>query len=326
MDGAEGGASGVRPQAAAAANAAGAPAAAPVTGRDATDRPPLDPVLARTRGELAAALRSQTGTRALVMTMGALHDGHLALVREAQARADHVVVSVYVNPLQFGPGEDYAAYPRDLEHDLALLTQAGVDVVFAPDDDEAYVARPLVRVDPGPVADVLEGRTRPGHFAGVLQIVCKVLNLVRPDVALFGEKDAQQLALVRTMVRDLDLGVEIVGVPIRREGDGLAMSSRNAYLSPAERARALTLSRALDAGRAAADAGADTDAVLAAARQVLDTGEGVAVDYLALVDPGTFLPVGPDATGPGLLAVAARVGGTRLIDNMTLQLQGPRPA
>ncbi|MPV90411.1 pantoate--beta-alanine ligase, partial [Georgenia ruanii] len=288
---------------------------------DASAATPLEPVLARTRAELAAALRSLGGTRALVMTMGALHDGHLSLVQEAQARADHVVVSIYVNPLQFGPGEDFEAYPRDLEADLALLVRAGVDVVFAPTDAEAYPAEPLVRVDPGPVATVLEGRTRPGHFAGVLQIVCKVLNLVRPDVAVFGQKDAQQLALVRTMVRDLDLGAEIVGAPIRREPDGLAMSSRNAYLGPVEHERALALSRALRTGAAAAEAGAA--AVVTAARAVLDAAEGVDLDYLALVDPDTFLPLDAAATGPGLLAVAARVGSTRLIDNTTVQL-GPR--
>ncbi|UNX56487.1 pantoate--beta-alanine ligase [Georgenia sp. TF02-10] len=254
------------------------------------------------------------------MTMGALHEGHLALVAEARARAEHVVVSIYVNPLQFGPGEDLAAYPRDLEGDLALLAGAGVDVVFAPTDAEAYPTEPLVRIDPGPVAQLLEGRTRPGHFAGVLQIVAKVLALVRPDVAVFGQKDAQQLALVRTLVRDLDLGVEIVAVPIRREPDGLAMSSRNAYLSPTERVRALALSRALAAGRDAAGDG--PTAALAAAREVLDAAEGVTVDYLALVDPDTFLPLPDGATGAGLLAVAARVGPTRLIDNMTVQLGG----
>nr|WP_281274915.1 pantoate--beta-alanine ligase [Georgenia muralis] len=277
-------------------------------------------MLARTRRELAAALAALPGRTALVMTMGALHDGHLSLVRAARERADHVVVSVYVNPLQFGPGEDLDAYPRDLEGDLALLTGAGVEVVFAPDDAEAYPAEPLVRIDPGPVAGVLEGRTRPGHFAGVLQIVAKVLALVRPDIAVFGEKDAQQLALVRTLVRDLDLGVEIVGVPIRREPDGLAMSSRNAYLSTAERTRALALSRALAAGRDAAGRG--VAAALAAATDVLEAAEAVQTDYLALVDPDTFLPLPEGATGPGLLAVAARVGTTRLIDNTRVDLGG----
>lgn len=301
----------------AARTAAPAGAAPPAAGATAAV---VEPVLARTRRELAAALAALPGRTALVMTMGALHDGHLSLVRAARERADHVVVSVYVNPLQFGPGEDLDAYPRDLEGDLALLTGAGVDVVFAPDDAEAYPAEPLVRIDPGPVAGVLEGRTRPGHFAGVLQIVAKVLALVRPDIAVFGEKDAQQLALVRTLVRDLDLGVEIVGVPIRREPDGLAMSSRNAYLSTAERTRALALSRALAAGRDAAGRG--VAAALAAATDVLQAAEGVETDYLALVDPDTFLPLPEGATGPGLLAVAARVGTTRLIDNTRVDLGG----
>jgi len=247
------------------------------------------------------------------------------LVREARARAEHVVVSIYVNPLQFGPGEDFEAYPRDLDADVALLVHEGVDLVFAPSDEEAYPAEPLVRIDPGPVAAVLEGRTRPGHFAGVLQIVAKVLSLVRPDVAVFGQKDAQQLALVRTLVRDLDLGVEIVGVPIRREADGLAMSSRNAYLSAQERRRALALSRALAAGRDAGAAGGGPADVLRAAEEVLGSAEGVEVDYLALVDPDTFLPLDEGAAGAGLLAVAARVGTTRLIDNMTVDLRGPRP-
>ncbi|QDC26790.1 pantoate--beta-alanine ligase [Georgenia yuyongxinii] len=299
------------------------PAGAATAARPVHTAPtPLEPVLTHTGEELAAVLGSLTGTRALVMTMGSLHEGHLSLVREAQARADHVVVSIYVNPLQFGPGEDFEAYPRDLEADLALLARAGVDVVFAPSDAEMYPTRPLVRIDPGPVATVLEGRTRPGHFAGVLQVVAKVLNLVRPDLTVFGEKDAQQLALVRTLVRDLDLGVEIVGVPIRREADGLAMSSRNAYLSPGERASALALVGALRAGADAADRG--SEAVLTAARAVLEAADGVALDYVALVDPKTFLPLDDGAhTGPGLLAVAARVGSTRLIDNLTVQL-GPR--
>nr|KEP23668.1 pantoate--beta-alanine ligase [Georgenia sp. SUBG003] len=285
----------------------------------------MEPVVVGTRAELRAALAALPGSRALVMTMGALHDGHLSLVREARSRAEHVVVSIYVNPLQFGPGEDFEAYPRDVDADVALLAHEGVDLVFAPSDEEAYPAQPLVRVDPGPVAGVLEGRTRPGHFAGVLQIVAKVLNLVRPDVAVFGQKDAQQLALVRTLVRDLDLGVQIVGVPIRREEDGLAMSSRNAYLSPDERRRALALSRALAAGRDAAAAGGAVAEVRRVAEDVLGAAEGVRVDYLALVDPDTFLPLDERATGAGLLAVAAWVGTTRLIDNMTVDLQGPRP-
>lgn len=276
--------------------------------------------VARTRAELTEALTPLTGSRGLVMTMGALHEGHLTLVRRAGELADHVVVSIYVNPLQFGPGEDFDAYPRTLEADLALLEPAGVDVVFAPSDAEVYPREPLVRIDPGSVARILEGRTRPGHFAGVLQVVHKVMNLTRPDFALFGRKDAQQLALVTTMVEDLDMGVRIVPVEIVRDDDGVARSSRNAYLSAGERVQARALSRALAAGAAAAAAGGPA-ASLAAARAVLDAADGVDLDYLVLVDPSTFtdLTVGAPV---GLLAIAARVGPTRLIDNALVPFEG----
>jgi len=277
--------------------------------------------VARTRAELATGLAELPGTRALVMTMGALHEGHLTLVRRARALADHVLVSIYVNPLQFGPNEDFDSYPRDLEADLALLAPEGVDLVFAPGDAEVYPREPLVRIDPGPVARILEGRTRPGHFAGVLQVVHKVFNLTRPDVALFGRKDAQQLALVATMVEDLDMGVRIEPVEIVRDDDGVARSSRNAYLSAAERAEARALSRALRA--AAAAAGAGPEASLAAARAVLDGAKGVRLDYLVLVDPATFTDLPADAT-TGLMAVAAWVGTTRLIDNALLTFEGRR--
>lgn len=271
------------------------------------------------RAELAEALEALPGTRALVMTMGALHEGHLTLVRRARALADHVIVSVYVNPLQFGAGEDFDAYPRDPAADLALLEPEGVDLVFAPSDAEMYPRPPLVRIDPGPVGSILEGATRPGHFAGVLQVVHKVMCLTGPDVALFGRKDAQQLALVTTMVEDLDLGARIVPVDIVRDDDGVARSSRNAYLSPSERVRARALVRALEAGRAAAGGG--PGAALAAARAVLDAAEGVDLDYLVLVDPATFTDLEPGAA-TGLLAVAARVGTTRLIDNALVPFGG----
>lgn len=216
------------------------------------------PTLARTRGEVASALAADGSSRAVVMTMGALHAGHLSLVRHARELADQVVVTIFVNPLQFGAGEDLSRYPRDLEGDLALLTGEGLlgagDVVLAPTPDVMYPdGDPLVRVSAGPLGDVLEGAVRPGHFDGVLTVVLKLLHLTRPDVALFGRKDAQQLAAVRRMVRDLDVPVEVVGVPLVRDADGLALSSRNAYLSPDERVRALGLSRAL---RAAQDAAA----------------------------------------------------------------------
>ncbi|MCM3660239.1 pantoate--beta-alanine ligase [Georgenia satyanarayanai] len=277
-------------------------------------------MLVRTRADLREVLDRQRGTRAVVMTMGALHEGHLDLVREARRRADHVVVTIFVNPLQFAPGEDLDAYPRDLEADLAKLADVGADVVFAPDPGTMYPnGDPRVRVEPGPLATVLEGATRPTHFAGVLTVVLKLLHLTRPHVALFGQKDAQQLALVQAMVRDLDVDVEVVGVPIRREPDGLAMSSRNAYLGDTDRAAALALSGALDAARGVAAAGAEQ--VLAAARERLAAEPDVRLDYLELVDPETMEPVPVDASGPILLVAAAWVGTTRLIDNTILDLR-----
>jgi pantoate--beta-alanine ligase len=274
--------------------------------------------LVRTRAALAKVPRS--GLVVLVPTMGALHDGHRALLRTARAVADaRVVVSVFVNPLQFGPGEDLDRYPRTLEADLAVCEEEGVDLVFAPSAADMYPnGQPRVTVNPGPAGQVLEGEFRPGFFGGVLTVVLKLFSLVRPDIAVFGTKDAQQLALIRTMVADLDLGLSITAVTTVREPDGLAMSSRNRYLSAAERSTALALSRALRAGVSAAAAG--PAATLAAAQAVLDAAPGLSVDYLALVDPETFAPVGVPAAGPGrgVLAVAARVGTTRLIDNMLI--------
>ena len=281
------------------------------------------PRVVRTRAELADALRGAGAAgrrRAVVMTMGALHEGHLALVRAARERADQVVVTIFVNPLQFGPTEDLARYPRDLDGDVALLSSAGADLVFAPTVDEVYAGgEPVVTVSAGRLGTVLEGAHRPGHFDGVLTVVLKLLHLVRPDVALFGQKDAQQLMAVRRMVHDLDVGVEVVAVPTVRDADGLALSSRNAYLGTAERQAALALSRALAAGRDAADAGLDARAVRAAAVDVLAAEPAVVVDYVALVDPTTAA----DATGagPAVLAVAARVGMTRLIDNVVVDLR-----
>jgi pantoate--beta-alanine ligase len=261
------------------------------------------------------------------MTMGALHEGHLTLVRRARelvGAAGQVVVTDFVNPLQFGPGEDFDRYPRDLDGDVRLLTPEGVDVVFAPHLEEMYPdGDALVRVSAGPLGTILEGAARPGHFDGMLTVVLKLLHLVRPDVALFGEKDAQQLLLVRRMVRDLDVRTEIVGVPIVREPDGLARSSRNAYLSADERTRALALSAALRASADAADAGGSPSDVVAAAAAVLNDADGVVVDYLALVDPTTVEDLtlaGSVEPGPALVLVAARVGTTRLIDNTTVRL------
>lgn len=279
-----------------------------------------DPTVVRTLDGVRTQRAALGGRVGLVMTMGALHDGHLSLVREARTRADHVIVSIYVNPLQFDDPADLERYPRDLGKDLELLAGKGVDLVLAPDDAEMYPREPLVRIDPGPVADVLEGATRPGHFAGVLQVVAKVLATVRPDVAVFGQKDAQQLALVRSLVDDLSLGVQIVGAPIRREADGLAMSSRNALLSRAEREQATGLVRALTVGTDAAADGATAAKTLERARSALEAAPGVDPVYLVLVDPATFLDVPADHAGDALLAVAARVGPVRLIDNTTLRI------
>jgi pantoate--beta-alanine ligase len=290
----------------------------------------VTPVLARTRLGISAARKLLGSPVVLVPTMGALHDGHIALLRRAAEISQpngSVVVSVFVNPLQFGAGEDLDRYPRDLDADLTICEREGVALVFAPGDAQMYPREQLITVDPGPVGQVLEGASRPGFFTGVLTIVLKLFQLVGPQVAVFGEKDAQQLALVRRMTGDLCLPVEIAGVPTVRDPDALAVSSRNAYLSPAERATALALPRALNAGRQAAGSG--PDAVLAAAQHVLDQAAGadppLVLDYLALVDPDTFTPVKPGFAGDALLLVAARAGATRLIDNTPLTLGRAHP-
>ncbi|SDQ59294.1 pantoate--beta-alanine ligase [Thermostaphylospora chromogena] len=276
----------------------------------------MDLKLVHTRAELAAA-REKLGRLALVPTMGALHEGHRSLIRIARERADHVAVSIFVNPLQFGPNEDFARYPRTLDADVEVCAAEGVALVFAPSAEEMYAADRSVTVSAGPMGDVHEGAFRPGHFDGVLTVVLKLFNLVRPDVAVFGQKDAQQLAMIRRMVADLDVPVEIVGAPTVREPDGLAMSSRNRYLSAEDRAVALALSRALHEGAKHARPAE----ILTAARAVLDAaGPALSVDYLILVDPETFTEVSDDHRGEAVLAVAARVGGTRLIDNVPLSL------
>jgi len=276
------------------------------------------PAVARTRAELEPLRAGLPGTVAVVMTMGALHDGHAALLAEARSLADSLVATIFVNPLQFGPGEDYDRYPRTWDDDLAVCTKAGVDVVFAPSKDEIYPAgEPEVRVRAGELGARLEGEHRPGHFDGVLTVVLKLLHLTRPDIALYGEKDAQQLALITHMVRDLDVGVRVIGVPTVRDPDGLALSSRNRYLSDAERGHALALSRALAAGAAAAELG--PSAMLAAARQTLAEKAGIDVDYVELVDDETWRPAGPE-TRRGRIVVAGRVGKTRLIDNRAVDL------
>ena len=277
--------------------------------------------VARTRADLAAARAAMRGRTAVVMTMGALHDGHRALMRLARAAADHVVVTIFVNPLQFGPSEDLDKYPRTFEADTAMCEAEQVDLVFAPAPDVVYPqGDALVRVSAGHLGTLLEGRTRPGHFDGVLTVVAKLLHLTSPDVAFFGQKDAQQLALIRRMVTDLDFDVEVVGVPTVRENDGLALSSRNAYLSPDERDAALALSRALRAGQAAARNG--PEAVRNAAEAVLVEEKRITVDYLALVDPDTLEAL-DRSHEEALLAVAAWSGSTRLIDNVTISVGHP---
>jgi pantoate--beta-alanine ligase len=266
----------------------------------------------RLRSELA-------GPVALVPTMGALHEGHRMLVRAARERAASVVVSVFVNPTQFGPGEDFDRYPRTWDADLAALAEEGADLVFHPSAEVVYPTGSLgVTVQPGPLGEVLEGAIRPGHFAGVLTVVAKLFGLVRPDVAVFGEKDYQQLTLIRAMARELALGVEVVGVPTVREDDGLALSSRNRYLAPDQRTAAVALSAALRAGAAAGPDG--PAAVLAAARAVLDTEPGLVPDYLELTDPDLGPP---PAAGAARLLVAARAGTTRLLDNAPVHLDSP---
>jgi pantoate--beta-alanine ligase len=275
-----------------------------------------------TAAELAAMGR--TGTRAVVMTMGALHEGHLALVRAAAQAADEVVVTVFVNPLQFDDPEDLDRYPRDLDADCALLEAEGVDLVYAPDVDDVYPAgAPLVTVAAGPIGEVFEGEHRPGHFDGVLTIVLKLLMLTRPNIAVFGHKDAQQLIAVRTMVRDLNIPVQIVRAPTVREADGLALSSRNIHLSDDERREALALSQALHAADAVARAGGAVQEVLAEGQRVLDAAAGVTTDYFAALDPASAQPVASDYRGEIVIAVAARVGATRLIDNVHSRIGGP---
>ena len=276
------------------------------------------PKLARTRAELAALRTALPGRVAVVMTMGALHEGHASLVRAARARADHVIVTIFLNPLQFAPGEDLDRYPKTFTSDLEICTREGVDVVFAPTPEVVYPnGDPQVRISAGPLGDRLEGAHRPGHFDGVLTVVGKLLHLTRPDVALYGEKDAQQLALIRAMVRDLDFPVDVVGISTVRDADGLAMSSRNTYLSDSDRSHALSLSKALRAGDAAAATG--PAGVLAAARAVLAAAPAISVDYVALVDDDTWTDAG-DETQKARLLVAARVGTTRLIDNVPVDL------
>ena len=260
-------------------------------------------------------------TRRLVFvaTMGALHDGHRSLLRLARSLGDLVAVSIFVNPLQFGPDEDYARYPRALEADLEVCRAEGVDLVFAPSVAEIYPAGRQVTVNAGAIGAVLEGAARPGHFDGMLTVVLKLLNIIQPDTAVFGQKDAQQLACIQRMVVDLNLNVDIVGAPTVRELDGLAMSSRNIFLSAAERQAAVNLSVALD--RASGQSSVP-DARVAAYAVLDQAGHDPAfqLDYAVLVNPVTFAELPDDYTGAAVLVVAARIGNTRLIDNTRLTL------
>lgn len=277
----------------------------------------------RTVAALRAALepvRDAGATVGLVPTMGAFHQGHLSLMRAARERCDLVVVSLFVNPTQFGPGEDLAAYPRDEERDAARAAAEGVDLLFVPPVGEVYPDGAATTVSvAGPLTAGLCGATRGvGHFDGVATVVAKLLNMVSPDRAFFGEKDAQQLAVIRRMVSDLDIPVEIVGMPTIREPDGLALSSRNAYLSPDERKRAVALRRALDAVEQAISDGERDPVAARAAGLTVMSDHGVGPEYLELVSPDSLAPV-TTIDGDVLVAVAARVGPARLIDNTTVR-------
>ncbi|MEU3272754.1 pantoate--beta-alanine ligase [Saccharomonospora sp. NPDC006951] len=266
--------------------------------------------------KVTAALRAVGRKVALVPTMGALHAGHRELLRRAKRLPNTVVVaSVFVNPLQFGEGEDFEAYPRSLDRDLEILGDMGVDIAFTPGTGDLFEDGASVTVDPGPLGAVLEGAARPGHFGGMLTIVAKLLNIVRPHHALFGEKDYQQLVLIKRMVRDLNMDTRVIGIPTVREHDGLALSSRNAYLTPEQREQAVVLSAALTAGAHSGING--SDAVLAAARSTLAAQPEVDVDYLEL--RGTDLGEVP-SDGEARLVIAAKVGSTRLIDNVPVLL------
>jgi pantoate--beta-alanine ligase len=286
----------------------------------AQQRPQLLSTIAQVR-ELVAAERAAGRRVSLTPTLGALHAGHLSHLQRAAELADTRIVSVFVNPLQFGPNEDLAKYPRTLDDDLDRLGELGVPYVFAPSAAEMYPdGEPEVRVSAGKIGTLYEGRARPGHFDGVLTVVAKLLLIVQPDVVTFGEKDAQQLYLVRRMVHDLNIPVRVEPIEIVREDDGLALSSRNRYLEGKERRAARVLSVALEAAASSADQG--IDAVVAAAQSTLMGEPLVDLDYLKIVNPETFLPADDGYRGPALVLVAARVGTTRLIDNERIALAG----
>lgn len=283
-----------------------------------TTPPPVETTIAGLRSRLDAA-RAEGATIALVPTMGSLHDGHLALVDRARELADVVIVSIFVNPLQFGPSEDFERYPRELEADRNALVGRGVTAVFAPADDEMYPTGAVqTRVTAGSIGGLYEGRSRPGHFDGMLTVVAKLLGIAQPHLVLFGQKDAQQVFLVQRMVRDLDIRTRVEVVETVRADDGLALSSRNRFLGERQRRAARALPDALEAAQSAADRG--IDAVLAAMQGVLMGADDVQLDYIAVVRPDTFQPVDDDHRGPARALIAARVGDTRLIDTELLHL------
>ncbi len=279
--------------------------------------------IARTAGELHAAMapwRAAGERIALVPTMGALHEGHLALVRKAQQTTARVMVSIFVNPAQFGPGEDLARYPRDPEGDAVLLAGAGCDLLFLPYPEAVYPPGHTTFVEVGGPAEGLEGRFRPGHFRGVATVVAALFQLFRPDVAVFGEKDAQQLAVVRRLVRDLHFPVEILAHPTVRESDGLALSSRNAYLSPEDRRAATVLYRALTAAREQIQAGErSAEVVRSTLTRIISAEPRAELQYAEVVDAATFQPL-TQIRGAVVVPVAARFGTTRLIDNVSLEV------
>ncbi|MGH2756124.1 MAG: pantoate--beta-alanine ligase [Actinomycetota bacterium] len=276
-------------------------------------------ITVRTPADLAAALATDRDRRvAFVPTMGSLHEGHLSLVRLARARGDVVVVSIFVNPLQFGPAEDLADYPGDEDRDLRLLAGEDVDIAFLPTVEDMYPDGAVTTVSVGPLGSILEGAHRPGHFDGVATVVAKLFHMVEPDVAVFGQKDGQQVAVIRQMIADLDFRVELAIGPIVRETDGVALSSRNVYLGPEERVRARVLHRALQTGGGVLRAGDDAAEAERVMTATLASEPGVDPAYAAAVDPATFQE--PKPSGPALLLVAVRVGTTRLIDNMLVEL------